>query len=162
MSAAKKILAALDGSPHSVETLRYARLLAQNLGAELILITVINQRDVDALEMANKFQAGVDVAGYITNLKEERKKEIAALLAQGPGPAISPRLITRVGVPWVEILDVVKAEGANLIVMGTKGRSNLAGVVLGSQANKIFRRSPVPVLSVRGKEQEELVERLGD
>lgn len=47
------------------------------------------------------------------------------------------------------ILEVAKAEGADLIIMGTHGRTGLAHLFLGSMAEKVLRNAPVPVLTVR-------------
>jgi nucleotide-binding universal stress UspA family protein len=53
-----------------------------------------------------------------------------------------------------EILSTAKERGADLIVMGTHGRRGLAHVFLGSVAEKVVRRSPVPVLTVGGRASE--------
>jgi nucleotide-binding universal stress UspA family protein len=56
------------------------------------------------------------------------------------------------GDPSSQILDLAAASGADLIVVGTHGRRGFSRVVLGSVAEKVVRLSPVPVLTVSGKE----------
>lgn len=55
----------------------------------------------------------------------------------------------RVGTPFVEIVRYAKSSDVDLIVIGTHGRSGLAHVLLGSTAERVVRKAPCPVLSVR-------------
>jgi len=62
---------------------------------------------------------------------------------------VSTKKVFRVSVPYQELIAAIEDEGADLMVMGQKGRSDLAGVLFGSNAEKVFRRCPVSLLSVR-------------
>jgi len=62
--------------------------------------------------------------------------------------------IFKIGVPFQEILITVQEENADMLVIGAKGRGNIAGVFFGSTAEKVFRRCPTPLLSVRPPEHE--------
>ena len=58
------------------------------------------------------------------------------------------------GNPHEEILDYVSEHGIDMVIMGTHGRTGLDRVVMGSVAERVVRRSPVPVLTVRDEEQD--------
>ena len=59
------------------------------------------------------------------------------------------RMIVKEGEPFVEIIGTAKKESADLIVMGTHGRTGLDHVLFGSTAEKVVRKSPCPVLTIR-------------
>ena len=54
-----------------------------------------------------------------------------------------------VGNPWDELLKLIVAEEIDVVVMGPKGRTDLEHVLVGSVAEKVFRRSPATVISYR-------------
>jgi nucleotide-binding universal stress UspA family protein len=59
------------------------------------------------------------------------------------------QVLFKEGEPFLEIIQMVKKESVELIVMGTHGRTGLDHVLFGSTAEKVVRRSPCPVLTVR-------------
>ena len=76
------------------------------------------------------------------------------LLTETNCTGISNRFIIKKGIPFAELFEKAKAEKMDMVVMGTKGRGNIAGILFGSQAEKMFRHCPVPLLSIREKEAE--------
>ena len=156
----KKIAVAVDISPQSEETLRYAAVLAEGVGAELVVINVINQRDLDALKYVAQTGYEMDVDKWKAEQKAYREGEIKKYMSAAGCDGVQAKIIFKLGVPWVELIDTAKAEGADMIMMGAKGRTALGDTLLGSTAQKVFRRAHIPVLSVRGQEHEELICRL--
>jgi len=59
--------------------------------------------------------------------------------------------IVKTGVTFVEIIDYIKQQEIDLVVMGTHGRSGIEHILIGSVAEKVVRKSPCPVLTVRPK-----------
>jgi nucleotide-binding universal stress UspA family protein len=64
-------------------------------------------------------------------------------------PGLKIRAIFRVGNPIDELLKLIVEEAVDVVVMGPKGRTDLEHVLVGSVAEKIFRRSPATVISYR-------------
>ena len=61
------------------------------------------------------------------------------------------RVAVRVRIPYEEILDLATDELADLVVIGTQGRTGIPHVLLGSVAERVVRLAPCPVLSVRAR-----------
>ena len=152
MSKIKKIMVAVDFSEYSANSVKYAGRLAEDLGAELIFVNVINQRDIAMVEHVMMYTDKISVKGYVDSLKADRTEQMQRLLTETNCTRISNRFIIREGVPFAELVETAKAEKIDLVVMGTKGRGNIAGILFGSQAEKMFRHCPVPLLSIRERD----------
>lgn len=149
MKGIRKLLAACDFSDYAEEVVTYAANLCQLLNAELVLANVINRRDVDAVSHVALYYSGLNVDNYVTEQHRQRQEMMDEFIAKLELPAEKITKKISVGEPYSELVRLIHSEGAELVVMGLKGRSNLADMVVGSIAEKMFRRSPVPVLSIR-------------
>jgi nucleotide-binding universal stress UspA family protein len=150
MEGVKTVLVAIDFSQYSPQLLRFAAAMAHDFGAELVVVNVINQRDVDALEMVQRDYPTLSLQKYIQTISSDRMRLIDKLLAEEAADENLPKKrVIKVGVPFREILGAIQEVKADILVMGTKGRGNLVGVLFGSTAEKVFRRCPIPLVSVR-------------
>ncbi|MEW5912171.1 MAG: universal stress protein [Thermodesulfobacteriota bacterium] len=148
MKPVKKVLAALDISQHSPGTLDCAAYWAKAAGAELVVVSVINQRDVDAIETAKRYVDLPPVEEYIAKLTAERNEAIDECVDKAACRGLPLQRLVRVGVPATEILKAASDTGADLLVIGSLGRGHVSGALFGSTAQRVVRRSPVQVLVV--------------
>ena len=151
MNAFKKILVAVAFSKYTPTLLGYAAELAHSTKAELVVANVINVKNLEAISSVESMGYSVDTEAYRKSIEEERRNEIERLLKDLPAAPERVRIVFKVGHPFEKLLQIVRDEGVDLVVMGLKGRSDLEHVLLGSVAEKMFRHSPVPVLSCRWK-----------
>jgi len=151
MKKVNKILVACDLSNYSVQAVDYAADMAESVDAELVIVNVINQRDLEMVEKVSQHTDKITVSNYIRETRENRSEEIAKVLAASNRDPASYRTVFRTGVPFREILAAIEEEKADLLVMGTKGRTDLEDVLFGTTAQKMFRRCPIPLLSIRMK-----------
>jgi nucleotide-binding universal stress UspA family protein len=154
MSKVKKIMVAVYFSEFSNKITDHAGRLAEDLGAELIFVNVINQRDIDMVNQITLHTDKISLKGYINGLIDDRNEQMQRLLKDTRCTRIPNRFLIKKGVPFAELIETAKAEKVDMVVMGTKGRSNIAGILFGSQAEKMFRHCPLPLLSVREEDDQ--------
>ena len=149
--AIRKVLFTTDFSGYAGQALPYALGVARDHGAELHILHV-----VATPELATQF----DVAGpaFDANLLVELEKGAGEQLATAvPADAraeLPVTLAVRRGAPFAEIVRYAREQAVDLIVMATHGRTGLKHALFGSVAEKVVRKAPCPVLSVRPKGHE--------
>ena len=151
MKSTNKIMVAVAFNESSEELLTYAARIAESMNAEMIVVNIINVRDVEAIGSIAAMGYEVDSDHYLSGITEERRQTLDAMLAKLSFPIDKIRAIFKVGHPVDTLLKIAIRENVDLLVMGIKGRSDLEHILVGSLAEKIFRRSPIPILSYRDR-----------
>lgn len=151
MKKVNRILVALDFSPYSRQVLGSAVEIAKRTSAEIIIINVINSKDIETVKkIFDKEQPGTfSMQKYMSDDLGRRSRMIHEMIVEAGGKIDQIRTIFMEGVPFEQILKTIVEEKVDLVVMGKKGKTNLATVLFGGCAEKLFRHSPVPVFSVR-------------
>lgn len=144
-----KILVPIDFSEQSLIALSQSYNLAKEIRAEVILLYVIEEVN----PMVKMFIKGLDeirgaVESNLKNLAEEKSKEtgleISSIVAEG-------KIYSKI----VEVAEMIKA---TFIVMGTKGAEN--SKFIGSNALKVVKTAPCPVISIKGKKHKKGCDRI--
>jgi len=151
MKKVNKILVALDFSPYSRKVLSSAVAIAEKSCAEVVIVNVINSKEIDTVKrIFEKEQPGTfSMQKYMSDDLGRRSRLIQEMITECGGNREQIRTIFMEGIPFEQILKSIIEEKADLVVMGKKGKTDLASVLFGGCAEKLFRHSPVPVFSVR-------------
>lgn len=155
MDHVKKIMVAMAFTSYSEDLFKSAAQLAQLLNAELIIASIINSRDISAVRMVANMGYEVNAEHYVEGVKAERMEMLEQLMAKSSFDRKNMRTIFKIGNPTDELLKLIVKENVDMIVMGVKGHSDLEHILVGSVAEKLFRRSPVPVISFRDEKSAE-------
>lgn len=153
MNKINRILVPCDFSQYSGQVLEFAAGITEQMSAGLIVANVLNQREVETIRAAigpiDMIKQTIYLDEFISKTKESRLQKIQKLVEDTSSSDVVIKKLIRVGAPYQELIQTVKDENIDLVIMGTKGRSNLPGVLMGSTAEKMFRHCSVPLLSVR-------------
>jgi nucleotide-binding universal stress UspA family protein len=143
---------AVDFSDHSLPSLAYAASLARALEARLILANILNERDVKTIHTTLASYDADLVQRTVEERLAERKTRLSELAAAAEAAALVTKEIVRIDVPYQGLLRIIAEEKPDLLIMGTKGRGALADTIVGSCAQKMYRRCPIPLLSLRPRQ----------
>lgn len=140
MSGYKRIVVATDGSPSGRRAVaEAARLASPDRGWVVILhVANVGAQQASAALWENVKRAFLEEGQKVLAEAEKTVRET--------GVAVKTRL--EEGYPSEKIVEVAEAEGADLIVVGSRGRSKLAKMLLGSVASRVIASAPCPVLVV--------------
>ncbi|MEX2287906.1 MAG: universal stress protein [Planctomycetaceae bacterium] len=144
----KRILLPTDFSENSKLGVAYACALAEQFGSELHLLHVVQDLVAMVPEPGLAFPPPGD---YVREMEEAARAALAQIPDASWAAGKTVVRVTRQGPPFLEIVRYAKEQAIDLIVMGTHGRSGLAHVLMGSVAERVVRKAPCPVLTVRPK-----------
>ncbi len=138
----KRILLPTDFSDTAGHALDYARDLAARFGASVHLLHVVS--DPTAQDWAGEVE-GLAVPDLLEKWKSDAERRLGETVL---GEIETVRAVC-VGHAFMEIVRYATNNAVDLIVMGTHGRGPVRHLLLGSVAEKVVRKAPCPVLTVR-------------
>ncbi len=147
----QRVLLPTDFSEYSAAARVYACAFAQQFGAELHVLHVIQDLAPLVPEPGAALAPPVDYLREL-ELNAHAMLERAVDASWAVGKSIVK--VVRQGPPFLEIVQYAQEANIDLIVLGTHGRGGLAHMLLGSVAEKVVRKAPCPVLTVRHPEHE--------
>lgn len=139
-----KILIAVDSSRFSMTAARQGLALAHQLNATAALLFV-----VDTSKAAGNIDAGILPQEALIILKKEAEQTLDELAALYNGNGLMKFMPE--GNPHEDIIKTSETWGADLIVVGTHGRTGLVHLLVGSVAEYVMRHSRIPVMVVPSK-----------
>ncbi|HYH60791.1 MAG TPA: universal stress protein [Solirubrobacterales bacterium] len=134
----KTVVVAMDGSRGSADALPVAHELAKREGGSLVLVHVVEK-------IAAK--GGATIRADEDEVRADLERKVEELSAEGVDASLQVVGIT-LGGPAHAIADIADEAGADLIVAGTRGHTQLGGLLLGSTTNRLLHVAKCPVLAV--------------
>lgn len=141
-----KILVAVDGSKHAERAVKYAIKLVGELKSPANVITLITVHDDAGLRHARAYVGKEAVTDYLRDLSEKELKTARKLL---DAAGVQHNMVIQTGHVAPEIVKFAKAGRFDLVVLGSKGRTAIADLLIGSVAQRVMASSERPVLIVK-------------
>lgn len=140
-----KILIPIDFSEHSKNALDYGVLIAKQFGAEIYLLYV-----VEPTVYPHDFGFGhIGMTSLENELRSKGTRELDKLMESKTAGKVEAKAFVRIGKPYQEIIRFAAEEKIDLIVIATRGHTDMEQILFGGTAEKVVRKAPCPVLSWR-------------
>jgi len=141
----KKILVPIDFSDYSKSALKYAVSFAKLFNSEMVLIYV-----VEPVIYPPDFSMGQIAIPSVNTEWDKTAIEQLEKLSKSEIPGnIKVKTLVKTGKPFVEIIETAANENIDLIIIATHGHSGVEHILFGSTAEKVVRKAPCPVLTLR-------------
>ena len=141
----KKVLVPIDFSDYSKSSLKYAVNFAKNFNASLVLVYVVEP--VIYPPDFSMGQIAIPAAGI--EMDKRAKEELNKLAKKEIPSDLNVKKIIKTGKPFVEIVETAAEEDVDLIIIATHGHTGVEHILFGSTAEKVVRKAPCPVLTLR-------------
>jgi nucleotide-binding universal stress UspA family protein len=152
----KQILVPIDFSDYSKKALKYAFRFAEQFGASLALLYVVEPTVYPA-----DFSFGqVGFPNVEDELRKKGEEELQTMIAETLKGLVPASAVVKTGLPFVEVTAYAAEHDIDLIIVATHGHTGVEHILFGSTAEKIVRKASCPVLVVREKEKDFLDERV--
>lgn len=145
MTLFKRIVLATDGSKNSTSAETEALRIGKESGSLVYVISVIDERALSSVSPE------IQVAGSIDRMQDEAELILDRVRTLAGRQEIETRVLY--GDPVNEIITFSHSSNADLIVIGTRGKTGIERLFLGSVAEGVVRESPCPVLVVKNNDQ---------
>jgi nucleotide-binding universal stress UspA family protein len=141
----RSILVAVDGSDAAVDAARYALELAKSERAEIVFCAVVDPN----VERWSRTDYGYDPDHFLSEMRREAGLLLEHMLEAARLGGVATRALLRCGRACDEIVASANEISADLIAIGTHGRTGLGRLLLGSVAESVLRQSSTPVCAIR-------------
>jgi nucleotide-binding universal stress UspA family protein len=142
----EKILVPVDFSDYTDQILDVVLEISRKFNSEIHLLHIIPT--MDYLTPYESFLAVDNLVEVQKQIEQDVEKDLEKVGQKLP---VSTVKAIRSGVAFMEIIDYVKTQNIELVIMGTHGRGALEHILMGGVAEKVVRRAPCPVLTIRPK-----------
>jgi nucleotide-binding universal stress UspA family protein len=143
------IMVAVDFSSISPHLVIYAHNLGRKLKANIHVINVINQRDVEAMRKVAEATSAFSLPDQLESLRKDRLTGLKRVLDDVDISAEAVGQHVKIGIPYEALIEAIAELDIDLLVMGTRGRGQFSGMLFGSTAARMLHKCPVPLLTLR-------------
>ncbi len=149
----KKVLVPIDFSDYSKSALNYAADFAKKFNAGIILIYV-----VEPVIYPPDFSMGqIAIPSINTEWDMKAKEELDKLAKTEIPDAITVNTVVKTGKPFMEIIETASEEDVDMIIIASHGHSGMEHILFGSTAEKVVRKAPCSVLTVKDPQHEFII-----